>query len=175
MKQQESKLIAKVLLNNDHDAFATLISLHQNQIRNYARRLTKGDLSLADDIAQETFISAFQKLNKYSAKGSFAGWLLTICYRHFLQQLRKYKPDQHDIECHIPVFDSIEPQIMIEQALRLISHEERSAITLHSTLGHSHLEIATIMQIPIGTVKSHITRGKNKIIDLLSESKKGAA
>ncbi|MBU2916540.1 RNA polymerase sigma factor [Psychrosphaera sp. F3M07] len=165
----ESKLIAKVIVDENHHAFAKLVTLHQSQIRNYARRLCKGDNALADDISQETFITAFEKVKNYDARGSFIGWLLTICYRHFLQYIRKNKLVLNDDPIEIQITDNIEPQILIEQALYYVTHEERSAITLNSNFGHTHQEISKIMQLPIGTVKSHISRGKAKIMELLSE------
>mgnify|MGYP005996408057 CR=1 FL=1 len=169
---EQKKLIAKCVVDRDHNAFNQLVKLHQSHVRNYARRLTSGDCSLADDIAQETFITAFEKIKSYSGNGSFIGWLLKICYRQFLQHLRKIKPtdDEANIDSmHDQVVNNQgETQQMLEQALSLISFEQRSAITLHLSFGHSQPEVAEIMQIPIGTVKSHIARGKTKLSELMS-------
>jgi RNA polymerase sigma-70 factor (ECF subfamily) len=174
-KFQEAKLIARVVMDGHHPAFAALVKQHQSQIRNYARRLTNGDQQLADDIAQETFITAFEKIRHYSGQGSFIGWLLKITYRHFLQQQRKKQPCYTESTPARAVESNIEEGIMLEQALKLISHEERSAITLNATFGHSHAEIAEIMLLPLGTVKSHIVRGKNKLAEFLNASSQGVA
>lgn len=169
MDVKETSLIAKVMMEQNHHAFAQLVTKHQSQIRSYARRLCKGDNALADDVAQETFITAFEKIRHYHARGSFIGWLLTICYRHFLQHIRQNKLILNDEKVETPISDNIEPQIIIEQALYYVSYAERSAITLNSNFGHTHQEISEIMQLPVGTVKSHISRGRAKIIQLLTD------
>lgn len=172
---EEAKLITKVMVDNNHHAFARLVTIHQSQIRNYARRLCKGDLALADDIAQETFISAFEKIRNYKASGSFIGWLLTICYRHFLQHIRKYKAEVEQASVEQWVDHLAEPQLILEQAFSFVSADERSAITLNTSFGFTHQEISEIMKIPVGTVKSHISRGKIKLTEVLSQKSKGAA
>ena len=171
---EQKKLVAKCIVDRDHNAFSQLVTLHQCQVRNYARRLTSGDISLADDIAQETFITAFEKVDSYSGNGSFIGWLLKICDRQFLQQLRRNKLAVFELSFNALSEQSIEnqgePQRLLEQALASISYEQRSAITLHLSFGYTHPEVANIMQIPIGTVKSHIVRGKSKLTELLSST-----
>ncbi|MCU4675888.1 RNA polymerase sigma factor [Catenovulum sp. 2E275] len=166
----EAQLIAKVLVNNDHQAFAHLVHIHQQQVRNYARRLAQQNAALADDIAQETFVTAFNKLHQYQHTGSFAGWLLMICYRHFLAYLKKDKYELSEGEIIIHSKDNIEPQIMLEKALMQVSHDERSALTLHLTFGYTQEEVANIMQLPLGTIKSKINRGKIKLTEYINST-----
>lgn len=166
----ESQLISKVLVNKDHQAFAHLIQIHQQQVRNYARRLCKQNVAFADDIAQETFATAYEKLHQYQQKGSFVGWLLMICYRHFLAYIKKDKFELSESELEVSTEDSIEPQLMLEKALMQLSHDERSALTLQLTFGYTQEEVASIMAQPLGTVKSHINRGKSKLTDYINST-----
>jgi RNA polymerase sigma-70 factor (ECF subfamily) len=86
----DHRLIARVLAGRDSAAFGELVRRHQSHVRNFLRRLC-GDFSLADDLAQDAFMRAWDKLNTYSGQGSFIGWLLKIAYTTFLQSRRKSK------------------------------------------------------------------------------------
>lgn len=175
----EAKWLAKVMVANNHHAFTQLVKLHQSQVRNYARRLAKGDITLADDLAQETFVIAYEKIQSFKNEGSFAGWLLKICYHQFLAYLRRNKFEYTDEEPEIEIKDEVETELMLLKAMSVLSPEERSAVTLHCSLGHSHGEIVDIMKIPLGTVKSHINRGKIKLSEYIQQTinieNKGAA
>ena len=173
---KQAKLISQVLMHNNHHAFELLVKEHQSQIRNYARRLAKNDFALADDIAQETFILAFEKIQSYNATGSFIGWLLKICYRRFLFHIKKNKVELLPEIPEVAIWDNTEPMLMLEQAFKGVSFEERSAITLNASFGYTNEQVAEIMQLPLGTIKSHIRRGKTKLEQIInSTSKQGAA
>lgn len=172
----EQQLINRVLVDNDHQAFTHLINQHQVQIRSYAVRLCGGNLALADDIAQETFITAYRKMSSYQHKGAFVGWLLKICYHHFLNYVRKNKHYALQDVPEVIYSDGVEHEITIEKAMLSLSLAERSVLTLHFTFGHTQQEIVDIMEMPLGTVKSHILRGKAKLTDIINSSEnRGAA
>ena len=83
-------LVARVVAQQDADAFGELVRRHQSQVRNFLRKLTR-DPSLADDLAQDAFLHAWNKLHTFRGKGSFIGWLLKVAYTTFLQSKRKSK------------------------------------------------------------------------------------
>ena len=87
---EDHQLVARVVSAQDTDAFGELIRRHQSHVRNFLRKLT-GDYTLADDLAQDCFMHAWDKLQTYSGKGSFIGWLLKVAYTTFLQSKRKSK------------------------------------------------------------------------------------
>ena len=84
-------LVAQAVASQDTAAYGELIRRHQSQVRNFLRKLTGGSLDEADDLAQECFLHAWNKLQTYSGRGSFIGWLLKIAYTTFLQSKRKSK------------------------------------------------------------------------------------
>ncbi|MDA0280785.1 MAG: RNA polymerase sigma factor [Proteobacteria bacterium] len=86
----ENALIFKALTRHDNDAFSALVRMHQGKIRAYLVRLCK-NYDLADDIAQETFLTAFRKLQSYKGEGNFSGWLFRIAHNFFLQHIRRTK------------------------------------------------------------------------------------
>ena len=79
-----------MVASQDTAAFGELIRRHQSQVRNFLRKLTR-DETLADDLAQDCFLHAWNKIHTYSGTGSFIGWVLKIAYTTFLQSKRKSK------------------------------------------------------------------------------------
>jgi RNA polymerase sigma-70 factor, ECF subfamily len=176
----ESELIAKVLISNDQRAFSLLVKHFQQPIRQYCRRLCAPDISLADDIAQETFWQAYRKLKLFSGKGKFQGWLFRIAYFQFLQYLRKTKKQQsltsddgtiEDIEV-LGHAQQVSDQRDIEAAMTHLKATERICLTLQFSFGYSQTEICEILQLPLGTVKSQCKRGKDKLSYIFKQAER---
>ncbi len=81
---QDHALVARVVSTQDTAAFGELVRRHQSQVRNFLRKLA-GDISAADDLSQDCFMHAWEKMHTYSGRGSFIGWLLKVAYTTFLQ------------------------------------------------------------------------------------------
>ena len=88
--ETDQYLVALAVSSQDTAAFGELMRRHQSQIRNFLRKLS-GDISAADDLAQDCFLHAWNKLQTYTGRGSFVGWLLKVAYTTFLQSKRKSK------------------------------------------------------------------------------------
>lgn len=170
----QSELIAKVLISNDQHAFSQIVKHYQQAIRQYCRRLCAPDISLADDIAQETFWQAYRKLKLFSGKGKFQGWLFRIAYFQFLQHLRKFKKAQSltnddgnidDIEV-IGHAQQVTDNRDIEAAMTHLKANERICLTMQFSFGYSQTEISEILQMPLGSVKSYSKRGKDKLTEI---------
>jgi RNA polymerase sigma-70 factor (ECF subfamily) len=164
----ESNLIARAAAG-DAAAFDALVRTHQSRLRGFLRRLTRGDAALADDLAQETFLEAWRKIAQYRGAGSFAGWLSRIGWSRFLMEARKRKPELLEDVPEQSVETSPDTKLDLESAMRKISAAERAALTLCYALGHSNEEAAEILDIPLGTVKSHVLRGRDKLRALLED------
>ena len=154
----------------DAAAFGLLVREHQSALRGYLRRLTRGNHALADDLAQETFLEAHRKLSQFAGKGSFAGWLYAIAWSRFLMETRKRKLEPLD-EIDERVAPQSDPAIKLdlEKALALLRPPERSALTLCFALGMPHEEAAAVMKVPLGTLKSPVARGREKLKTLLKD------
>lgn len=175
----DSALIARVLAGADRHAFAVLVRRHQAPVRALLRRLCNGDDALADDLAQETFIQAHRKLKQFRADARFSTWLYRIAYNAFLMQLRTRKPEESLDALAVepqdePPADGVQPehraadmQMDLQRAMRLLSPAERAAIVQCYYLDRSHEEAAYVLACPVGTVKSHVLRGKRKLKDAL--------
>ncbi|MEM7430861.1 MAG: RNA polymerase sigma factor [Pseudomonadota bacterium] len=170
MCAEDSLLVAKAVSANDTAAFGELIRRHQSQIRNFLRKLS-GDESLADDLAQDCFLHAWNKLRGYSGRGSFIGWLLKIAYTTFLQSKRRSKRYGEILEevGHVAEITSTrytqsnEEVSDLERLLAILSEEERAVVVMSYACGLSHREISEATGMPTGTVKSIIHRSKEKI------------
>jgi RNA polymerase sigma-70 factor (ECF subfamily) len=173
----ESALIFKALTRHDNNAFSALVRMHQGKIRAYLVRLCK-NYDLADDIAQETFLTAFRKLQSYKGEGNFSGWLFRIAHNCFLQHIRRTKRRTEitekfgtEQELQTTQYDSLSTgQMDLEQALTQLNPDETSTITLCHSYGFSHQEVSDILDMPLGSVKSNISRGKVKLRKILTNT-----
>jgi RNA polymerase sigma-70 factor (ECF subfamily) len=160
------ELVARVAGSNDQAAFQLLVERHQSAIRGFLRRLASGDHGTADDLAQETFLAAYRKIHTLKSGGSINAWLHSIAYRQFLQYTRKHARQQVVAEppeqSHDPR-DANDAEILVQRLMGFVSPEERACMTLAYSAGMSHPEISEVTNLPMGTVKSHIQRGKQKL------------
>lgn len=154
----------------DVAAFGALVRQHQSSVRGFLRRLTKGDHALADDLAQETFLAAHRKIAQFQGQGSFTGWLYAIAWSRFLMETRKRKLEPLD-DMDERVAPSIDPAIKLdlEKAMAQLRAPERAALTLCFAMGMPHEEAASVMGVPLGTLKSHVARGREKLKNLLKD------
>ena len=160
----------------DKIAYGRLVKLHQSSLRGFLRKLTKQDFALADDLAQDAFMQGYRQIESFKQQSSFRTWISSIAYNRFLQYLRKNKRRKELIDSTVNIEEPLnnssqDIQIDVERALNHLRLEERTAILLNHSQGMSHKEIAIIMHMPLGTVKSHITRGRETLKSLLSNHK----
>ena len=169
--RDDQYLVALAVASQDTAAFGELIRRHQSQVRNFLRKLTGGALDEADDLAQECFLHAWDKLQTYSGKGSFIGWLLKVAYTTFLQSKRKSKRYAEVLEEAGQVADQESRSYTeddqevsdLDKLLAVLTEEERAIMVMSYACGLSHREIGDATGLPVGTVKSVIFRGKEKI------------
>lgn len=155
---------------DDTAAFGELIRRHQSQVRNFLRKLAKDPVA-ADDLAQDCFMHAWDKLTSYSGRGSFIGWLLKVAYTTFLQSKRKSKRYAEVIEeaGHVADAESrsytspTEDVSDLDMLLAVLTEQERVIMVMSYACGLSHREISDATEQPVGTVKSIIFRSKEKI------------
>ncbi len=170
MSFSDADLIARVLSHEDHNAFGELVRRYQSPVRAFLVRMTRGDAHQADDIAQETFLKAWQKLRSFRGDSRFSTWLFGIAFNEFRTACRERKELLlEDIEATTPPPEeaAIESdnhlRIDVAEALKCLNISERAAIILCCQQGLSHEEAALVLNCPLGTVKTNILRGKDKL------------
>ncbi len=170
MSTLDTELVARVVSTNDTQAFGELIRRHQSQVRNFLRKLS-GDIALADDLAQDCFLHAWDKIATYSGHGSFIGWLLKVAYTTFLQSKRKSKRYAEILnevgqvaEQQSRSYTQPNEEVTdLDKLLAVLNAEERAVMVMSYGCGLSHREISEATDMPVGTIKSVIHRSKEKI------------
>jgi RNA polymerase sigma factor (sigma-70 family) len=169
----DADLVARVLLNDDHHAFAELVRNHQSPVRGLLRNLTRGDLATADDLAQEAFLRAYKNIRGFRGEAKFSTWLYRIAYNCFREDARKRKElvgiDETQLEAE-PDPQTVDPALRqdLMHALQLLPLHERSAVVLCCQNGLSHDEASRVLDIPLGTVKTNVLRGREKLKKILA-------
>ncbi|MEE8387207.1 MAG: RNA polymerase sigma factor [Acidiferrobacterales bacterium] len=169
----DKTLAARVALSRDHQAFTLLVERHQGAIRNYMRRLLVNDSAAADDLAQETFLTAFQKMGSWRGTAKLSTWLHSIAYRKFLDYQRKHR--RQITMANIPDAgqdnrQALDAEIMAKHLMGLLEPKDRAVMTLAYGAGMTHAEIANVVDQPLGSVKARIHRAKLKLYKWLQDN-----
>ena len=151
-----------------------MVRAHQGCIRNFLRRLTR-ETALADDLAQISFLKAYEQRGTLRDAKAAKSWLFQIAYRCFLDHYRKEARRRDLAGGHVEDEAPEAPEglkIDIEAAMNSLPTECRAVVILCLAHGMSHSEAAAATDLPLGTVKSHVSRGKDKLKTFLSAYKK---
>jgi len=167
----DAALVARVVANDDRAAFELLVRRHQSAVRNFLRRLARNDVDRANDLAQDTFIKVYHGLASYRGAARFSSWLYRIAYYTFLNDERSRRTDdEFDEDVHGSGGDSTSAtadELDVERALERLALRQRAVFDLHYKKGMTHSEVADALELPIGTVKSDLVRGHEKLREWL--------
>ena len=170
-------LVTQVAVLGNRKAFDKLVVKYQSPVRRFFLHQTGGDSQLSDDLAQDTFVKAYTNIRQFRGTAQFSTWLMRIAYNVFYDYCRKedgLRTTDYGLNATnspssaIPHPSSI--KMDIHSALATMKQEERACITLQLIDGYPIDEIAKIMDMPQGTVKSHLSRGKEKLANYLKQN-----
>ena len=173
MELTNADLVARVLVDDDQHAFGELVRRHQSAVRGLLRQLTRTDLALADDLAQDTFMRAYKHIRSFRGEARFSTWLYRIAYNCFREDARRRKElvgiDEEQLQAEADP-QTVDPGLRhdLMHALNLLPLRERSAVLLCCQNGLSHDEAARVLDIPLGTVKTNVLRGREKLKKMLA-------
>ncbi|MBX3480731.1 MAG: sigma-70 family RNA polymerase sigma factor [Caulobacter sp.] len=154
-------------------AFARLVDRHQQALRSFLSR-THGSWVEADDIAQEAFVTAWSMLRRLRDDAGFRPWLFGIAHRKAMTAARSGQRaarrggqwiEAQDLERGSEL--APEDRMALEKALAALPDDQRAAVALCLGEGWSHGEAAEMLGLPLGTVKSHVTRGRDRLLSEL--------
>jgi len=165
---EEIRLLSQCALADNRDAFGRLVEAYQPRVRRFLLNLTTGDEMLTDDLAQETFIKAYVGIRGFKGLSSFSTWLYRIAYNEFYNHARRHHEEHVDDiasmgEASTAASDAIDASMTVQRALAGLSDNERVAVTLFYIEDQPLKQVAKIMQMPEGSVKSLIYRAKGKM------------
>lgn len=170
-------LVVSLATKGDRNAFEELVRRRQSWLRNLMRRFS-GDATLADDLSQQVFMQAWRKIRQLKDANKFAGWLKKMAVNEWLQYLRKNDPLRgaiDDLEVVMSKSDSTSVAMDLDQALAILPFFVSTCVILSYHERMTHDEIASATGIKVGTVKSHIRRGSERLRKLLSAYDESAA
>lgn len=185
----EAALIKKIK-SGDMEAFSDLVLQYEKRAFNFAYRILK-DAHLAEDATQEAFLRVYFKIDTFLGNSSFSTWFYTILNNICLDILRKKSrqsetltisqtsSDDEEYELQIEdksagpheVLQKKDAAALLEKAIDLLSYEHRSVIILRDIEGREYDEIAKILNISLGTVKSRLSRARLSLRKILEEQK----
>lgn len=169
----EESIVVRAMAGDDV-AFGQLVFRRQKQVRDLLRRLC-GNHALADDLAQTAFVQAWRRLHTLRDPGAFGGWLKRVAVNVWLAEARRAAPSFDDDPTTLATLPDPAPspeqavgRLDLEQALAGLKPAERLCVVLAHGEGMTHPEIADAAGLPLGTVKSHVLRGTEKLKRILA-------
>lgn len=184
-------LIAQVSVDSSGRAFERLVRKYQSPVRRFFLNQTAGDTMLSDDLAQETFIKVYVNISSFRQLSSFKTWLFKVAYNVWQDYVRSNKPTLSLItespaegenkgtkSIGSVVYDSgsgagtdsSEASLDLNSAMKILTENERTCVTLALIEDLPMEKVAAITGIPASTVKSHIHRGKHKLAEYLKQN-----
>jgi RNA polymerase sigma-70 factor (ECF subfamily) len=173
-------------LNGKQGAWNMLVDQYSKRIFNMAYHFA-GSYQEAEDLTQDIFIKLHRSLSKYDFGRNFTAWLLTLAKNHLIDEYRRTsweKKQRDDFDEHIgsaAAGDNPEHSLSLEEnrktlwsGLNRLPAEMRMAVILHEIQGKTYEEVAEIMILPVGTVKSRIHRGRLLLAKILKKGKEAA-
>ena len=197
MEDQQTGILIRRCQSGDAAAWERVVQLFNRRIYNLCYRFTNSPHD-AEDLTQEVFIRVYRTLSSYDVeKGAFNTWLTTLTRNLLVDHFRRSKQDRvtdsidaglREEEDSMSLRDRIpdrgpspddrlaskETQAMVQQALARLSPDLREAVVLRDLQDMDYKEIAQVLRVPEGTVKSRINRGRMELARLLSRNKRQA-
>lgn len=174
MTSDDEARLVSAARNGDSRAFASLVDANQQKVRGFLRRFM-GHWSDADDLAQEAFVTAWMRIDRFEGRSSFSAWVCGIGYRlardarrahgRTLDRDTRWAELQDNVEEAAP----LEDRIALAKAMAALPQDQRGSVALCLGEGFSHSEAAAILNLPLGTVKSHVTRGRERLVRALEQ------
>ena len=154
-------------------AFARLVERHQAPVRAFLRRLLGRNWDEADDLAQDVFVAAWGSLGRLKDAAGFRSWLLGIAWRKAQDRMRSGLRSQARDRAWMDETASSggishEDRLALADAMAELPAHQRACVALCLADGWSHSEAAEALGLPLGTVKSHVTRGRAQLLAMLT-------
>jgi RNA polymerase sigma-70 factor (ECF subfamily) len=168
LHQPDAELVAAAR-RGSQAAFRELVERHHQAVRSFLRRAC-ADSADADDLAQETFLTAWSSLWRYRGGASLRSWLCAIAWNKCLTLQRSRGRERRRVEgleAIAPAEVCPEARLDLAAALRALPAEQRAAVALCLGGEFSHAEAAGVLGLPLGTIKSHVQRGRAKLLAAL--------
>lgn len=154
--------------------FARLLEAEIPRLRRYARALTRGNVVRADDLVQSALTRAVAKQHLWQPGTDLRAWLFTILHNQFVNHVRREARESGKVSLDASAMLPTEPNAIprlelrdLENAMNKLPDEQRQVILLVGLEGMAYEEAALILQVPVGTVRSRLSRGRDQLRRLM--------
>jgi RNA polymerase sigma-70 factor (ECF subfamily) len=159
--------LARMAAAGGRAAYGELVKRHGSSVRALLRRMG-ADPSVADDLAQDAFLAGFESIAEFRGEGTFAGWIKRTAARLYIRRFRRkalvdFRAETPEPEPGFEGEGSAAARIDLDEALKSLPPAERMCVSLCYGAGLSHGEAAELLNAPLGTVKSHVKRGLDRL------------
>lgn len=158
--------LAALAAAGDRSAFGELVRRHGSAVRGLLRRMG-ASAAEADDVAQDAFLIAFERVGEFRGQGTFVAWVRKIAARAYLRRLQRERKiaalTAADEAEDVAATPDAAGRMDLDDALRGLGAAERICVSMCYGAGLSHAEAADALNLPLGTVKSHVKRGLEKL------------
>ena len=171
LQKAADTLVIALACGGDDSAFAEVMRRRQTRVRKFMYHLCR-QTALGDDLAQQVFLKAWRSLKHLRSAAAFDGWLKKIMVTVWLEEVRRGKlittsdVELADLTVH---HDATAARMDLDAALATLPANTRLCVVLAYNEGMAHPEIAALTGLPVGTVKSHISRGAARLREILAD------
>lgn len=165
---EEGRLIA-LARNGDAYAFGRLVDAHQAAVRAFLRRLV-GNYADADDLSQEAFARSWEVLGRYDGRSSLRTFICGVAFQYWRRARRAGARRQAREGAYAGLADTetqsdprLAQRLALRRAMEELPEDQRAALALCLGQDFTHAEAADVLNLPLGTVKSHINRGRARL------------
>jgi RNA polymerase sigma-70 factor, ECF subfamily len=165
--------------SGDREAFAILFEQYKNLVYKTAY-LMLGEATEAEDVLQEVFVQVYRSLSRFDpGKAAFTTWLHRVTFNHCLNHLRKKHPFTLPLEDISPALKSEFPggqlaeEEILQQAIGKLTDKQRAVVILRYFWDLPYTEIAQILDVPLGTIKSRIGLALKTLRKVMEEQESG--
>lgn len=149
------------------ERFERLVKEHHRSVFAYARSMTRSD-NLAEEATQDTFVKAWKHLDSFRGEGSLEGWLIRICRNCVFDLARRQHTN--DVISLRPVVETPDHQSELWAMIDTLADTDREILVVCGVLGYDYESAATLLDLPIGTVRSRLSRARGRLSDVMQRS-----
>lgn len=167
--EEPDPVVVRAAAAGDLSAFEQLVRAYQVPVWRFLRHLL-ADPALAEDVTQETFLRAHQRLGTFAFRSKFSTWLFAIARHAGIDALRARRRRDRTEQALPPLPPTADPSLRSEVAASVASLTPllREAFLLVEVLGLSYREVARAIGVPVGTVKSRVFRARQQLVVWMS-------
>ena len=165
--------LVRAAQSGSNAAFGQLVTRHQQALRSFLRRVCR-NWALADDLAQDVFVAAWTRIAQLRDGDAFRSWLFGMAWRKAAQHAcaagRRRSRESDWVETRDQTTAegiNAEESMALADAMETLSPDQRACVALCLAGGWSHSEAAEVLGMPVGTIKSHVARGRARLLDAI--------